>query len=90
MNKNSFNPQDYYRIQGQISDPGIFSGHLDILPESLPELITTIQGIMLHMLWAGRHGITLTRIRKEEANLRTTQGRIAKLIELSEQRETTI
>lgn len=85
MNDISFDPQDYYHIQGQTSDPGIYTEHFDVLPESLPELVKTIQGLMLHMHWAGRHGITLSRVRKEEANLRTTQGRLAKLIELSDQ-----
>ena len=85
MNDNSLNPQDYYRSQGQISDPGIYIEHLDILPKSLPELVKTIQGLMLHMHWAGRHGMTLSKARKEEASLRTVQSRLAKLIDLSDQ-----
>jgi hypothetical protein len=40
---------------------------------------------MLHMHWASRHGVTLSKARKEEASLRTVQGRISKLNELSDQ-----
>jgi len=85
MNENTLDPQTFYRIQGQISDPGQYRKQLDIFPKTLPELVQTIQGLMLHMHWASRYGVTLSKARKEEASLRTIQARILKLNELSEQ-----
>jgi len=79
---NSFNPQLFYSKQGQISDPGSHADQLTVLPESLPELVKAIQGVMLHLHWASRYGITLTKVRKNESNLRTMQARLAKVMRL--------
>jgi len=84
MTNNPLTPQAFYALQGQISDPDPLGVQLDSLPEALPELVNAIQGVMLHMHWAGRYGITLNRVRKEEANLRLIKDRIAKILELSE------
>jgi hypothetical protein len=79
----ALNPQEYYAAQGQISHPGSYASHLDSLPGSLPELVEAIQGLILHVYWAERYGITLNRIRKEETNLRLIKDRLAKLLEMS-------
>ncbi len=80
----ALSPQSYYAAQGQISDPGPYAIQLDSLPEAIPELIKIIQGVMIHLHWADRYGMTLNRVRKEEANLRLVNDRIAKILELSE------
>jgi len=81
--KATLNPQEYFASQGQISNPNPHGTQLDSLPEAIPDLVDAIQGIMLHMHWADRYGITLNRVRKEEANLRLIKDRIAKILELS-------
>jgi len=81
----TLDPQEYYASQGQISDPGSFSSQLDDLPRILPELVRSIQGLMLHIYWAERYGISLNRIRKEETNLRLIKDRLAKVLELTPQ-----
>lgn len=83
METTNFNPLEFYAAQGQISDPGPFGAHFDDLPKELPELVRAIQGLMLHLHWADRYGITLNRIRKEESNLRTVRDRLAKIIALN-------
>jgi len=84
MNATTFNPQEYYASQGQISNPGHFATYLDALPVDVPLIVKAIQGLMLHLLWASRYGITLNRIREEEANLRTISDRLEKILELSD------
>jgi len=79
----SLNPQDFYASHGQISDPAPYEKHLNDLPQALPDLVKAIQGLMLHLHWAERYGITLNRIRKDEANLRTTRNRIAAILNLN-------
>lgn len=37
---------------------------------------------MLHIHWANRYGVTLTKVRQEEANLRTISDRLAKILGL--------
>jgi len=83
MKDTTSNPQDFYITQGQISDPAGFAPELDPLPNDLPSLVRSIQGLMLHLHWASRYGIKLNRIREEEANLRTTHARLAKILELT-------
>ena len=80
----TFNPQEFYLAQGQISDPGPFADELVLLPEDLPTLIVTIQGFMVHLHWAERYGLFLDKTRKEEANIRTLHDRLNKIIELQQ------
>ena len=84
METTNFDPHEFYTKQGQISDPGRYADHFNDLPEELPELVRAIQGLMLHLHWADRYGITLNRIRKEESNLRTVKDRLARIFDLSE------
>ena len=78
---NAFNPQEFYKEQGQISDPGSLAHLLDDLPADIPQLVEAIQGLMLHLHWASQLGINLNRIRREESNLRTIQDRLVKLLD---------
>jgi hypothetical protein len=80
----TFNPQEFYSTQGQISDPGPFADELALLPGDLPALIKTIQGLMVHLHWAERYGLFLDKTRKEEANIRTLHDRLNKIIELQQ------
>jgi hypothetical protein len=84
MDTLNFNAQDFYAQQGQVSNPGEHAQHFDPLPAYLPSIIQAIQGIMLHLHWAKRYGVTLNRAREEEANLRTVRDRLAKIFELQD------
>lgn len=78
----TLDPQEFYITQGQISDPGPYSAELSQLPDNLPGLIETIQGLMVHMHWAERYGLSLGKARKVEANIRTVRDRVKKIFEL--------
>lgn len=84
MDTESFNPLSFYAQQGQISDPGSFATRLADLPHDIHAIVQIIQGLMLHLHWAKRYGITLTRDREEETNLRTVRDRLARIFELQE------
>ena len=77
-----FNPHSFFAQQGQISDPGPHSNRFDDLPTDLSGMIQVIQGVMLHLHWANRYGITLTKVRQEEANLRKVRDRLGKIFDL--------
>lgn len=83
-NPNTLNPQEFYTRQGRISDPGEFATRLAELPADIPEIVKSIQGVMLHLHWAKRYGITLSRVRQNEANLRTVRDRLAKILALQD------
>ena len=78
----TFNPQEFYLAQGQISDPGSYATELAQLPDDLPALISTIQGLMVHLHWAERYGLFLDKARKQEANIRTVRDRLEKILQL--------
>jgi hypothetical protein len=84
MTTQTTSPHEFYVQQGQLSDPGDHAHHLDALPGDLPGIITAIQGVMLHLHWATRYGITLNRTRQAEANLRSVRDRLAKIFELQD------
>lgn len=75
----AFNPQDFYKEQGQISEPGRHAALLGDLPVEIPDLVESIQGLMLHLHWASSLGITLNRIRmkSEEKDLMDRLARLS-------------
>ncbi|MFU8826822.1 MAG: transglutaminase domain-containing protein [Brevefilum sp.] len=84
MHTDTLTPQSFYAQQGQISHPRQHAHRLDGLPRDVSGLIQTVQGVMLHLHWAKRYGISLDRTREAEANLRTVKDRLAKIIQLQD------
>jgi hypothetical protein len=84
MTTQTYSPHDFYALQGQVSDPGELAHQFDALPADLPGITAAIQGVMLHLHWAKRYGVTLNRAREEEANLRTVRDRLARVFELQD------
>jgi hypothetical protein len=84
MNNNTLNAKDFYIEHGQISDPGLYAACFDALPQDLPALVESIQGLMLHLHWAERYGITLNQTRQAESNLRTLEERLQKILNLQD------
>lgn len=81
---NLLNPHAYYAQHGQVSNPGQHAHLFNSLPADISAIVQAIQGVMLHLHWAGRYGITLNRVRQDEANLRTVKDRLAKILELGD------
>ena len=84
METSTFNPQEFYAAQGQISDPGPYASYLDNLAPDLAELVKQVQGLMLHVHWLKNYGVNLNRVRKEEQQIRTTRDRLQKILALYE------
>jgi len=78
----TLNPLVFYAQHGPISDPGSYAGRLDDLPSDISGIIQAIQGVMLHLHWAERYGVTLDPSRQDEANLSTVSDRLAKIFTL--------
>lgn len=84
MDTDTLNPHHFYAQQGQISDPGEHAPLFNELPADIAGIVQAIQGVMLHLHWAKRYGVTLNQVRQEEANLRTVADRLAKALELQD------
>jgi hypothetical protein len=72
----------YYARPGPMTDPGPHAHLWDDLPTDMPSLVKTVQGVMLHIFWAGAYGVELTDERKAEVNLRRVDKQLARMLEL--------
>jgi hypothetical protein len=74
----------YYAQPGPMTAPGPYAPLLDALPTELPALVRALQGVMLHIFWAERYGVTLSDERKAEVNLRRVDRQLARIVELDD------
>lgn len=72
----------FYRTAGPLTEVSRYSDLLKDLPDTVEELVGVIQGLLLHIFWAGRYGEMLSTRRKEEVNIRTAEGKIARILEI--------
>lgn len=70
----------YYLQPGVMTDPGEYTASLRALPEDLPTLVKTVQGLMLHVFWAERYGVQLSEERKSEVQIRPIRRMLNRLL----------
>lgn len=75
--------------QGPVTDPGPHTaavtalvGSVPALAGSVPALVTVVQGLLVHVFWAGRYGLDLTPERQVEVQLRTVCALLDRALEL--------
>lgn len=73
---------NYYSRFGSITDPGDLRSAYEGLPTTMPELCHVVQGLVLHVLWTERYGVTPTEERKLEAGIRHTERLLQQILEL--------
>jgi hypothetical protein len=73
---------NYFSQFGSMTDPGPFADLYADLPDDLPLLVKVVQGLVIHIFWAERYGISLSTARQAEVQLRTMERRIARTLEL--------
>jgi hypothetical protein len=74
----------YYTQPGPMTAPGPYAHLFDGLPTDIPALVKTLQGVMVHIFWAGSYGLELSDERKAEVNLRTVEKQLARILELDD------
>jgi hypothetical protein len=73
---------NFFSQFGRMTDPGPFADLYADLPNDIPSLVKVVQGLMIHVFWAERYGLTLTPERQAEVQLRTVERRLARTLEL--------
>jgi hypothetical protein len=73
---------NYYSQFGRMTDPGPFADLYVDLPTDLPSLVKVVQGLIIHVFWAERYGVTLSADRQAEVQLRTMERRLAQTLKL--------
>ena len=75
-------PQTYYSTPGPMTDPGAMAALLNDLPSDVGELVRVVQGLLIHVFWAGRYGVTLDEARQSEVQIRPLSAKLERIVEL--------
>jgi hypothetical protein len=84
--KNVKNPHqnilEYYKTQGIMTEPGQYAYLYKDLPSDVEKLVEIVQGTMIHIFHAHRHGVKLSEERKKEVQIRKVEKMLERIIEL--------
>lgn len=84
MAQTSDNPLIYYGTPGPMTNPGPYAHRFDDLPTDIAGVVDLVQGVMVHIFWAERYGLSLSDARKDEVQLRWVDRQLARILELSD------
>lgn len=73
---------EYYTTQGIMTNPGKYAYLYKELPSDVEKLVEVVQGVMIHIFHAHRHGIELSEERKKEVQIRKVEEMLERIIEL--------
>ncbi len=83
MSEAALDPLEYYAHPGPMTDPRDQADLFRDLSTAIPALCQVVQGVMLHIFWAERHGVKLSEERKQEVNIRPVAQRLARIREMN-------
>jgi hypothetical protein len=72
----------YFAQYSRMTDPGRSAYLYTDLPADVPSLVKAVQGLIVHVFWTERYGLSLSEERKAEVQLRTVERRLARTFEL--------
>jgi hypothetical protein len=72
----------YFAQYGKITHPGPYANLYAELPSEVPALVQVVQGLLVHVFWGERYGLSLSEERKAEVQLRNMERRLARTLEL--------
>ncbi len=70
---------DLYASHGPITDPKEYGHLFDDAPETIQELVEVVQGLMLHIFWAERYGVTPNEQQREHVQARTMHSILGRI-----------
>jgi len=86
MADSTLDPLEYYAQPGLMTDPKEYAPLFKGLPADTlcASLCQVVQGLMVHIFWAERHGLKLSDERKQEVELRWVTRMLARIRELDD------
>lgn len=78
----AFEQLDYYQLTAPMTDPGDYSSLFTSLPQDLPGLCSSIQSLLIHIYWAERYGLQLSKERQQEVQIRPVKRKLERILEL--------
>ena len=73
-----------YSKHGVMTDPGVNRQLLDDLPREIGPLCRALQGLLVHVFWAQRYGLSPAEVREDEVQIRPFSGKLARILELDD------
>ncbi len=73
-----------YSKHGVMTDPGVNRQLLDDLPREIGPLCRALQGLLVHVFWAQRYGLSPAEVREDEVQIRPFGGKLARILELDD------
>jgi len=89
MSESTGDALEYYARPGPMTDPGEQGDLLGGLPTQVGALCEIVQGILLHIFWAERYGVTLSEEREQEVQIRSVAHMLARIRQLDDRPLTT-
>jgi hypothetical protein len=77
-------PREYYSRQGPLTDPRDEAAQFDGLPHDAAQLRDAVQGLIVHVFWAQRYGLSVPESRMGELQLRSIPEKLRRLRELDD------
>ncbi len=75
------NALSWYARPGAITDAGAFGPALVGLPDDVPSLVRVVQGLLVHVHWAGRYGLRLPPEREAEVGIRDVASKLERILQ---------
>jgi len=73
---------EFYATPGPMTEPGAMAPLLSDLPRDVGALVRVVQGLLLHVFWAGRYGVDLDEARQSEVQIRPLAAKLDRIVEL--------
>jgi hypothetical protein len=74
----------YYASPGPMTDPKDYGTLFAGLPSGVAALADVVQGLLLHIHWAERYGVTLSEERQQEVQIRPADQKLARILDLDD------
>jgi hypothetical protein len=82
MEKKAHPVLDYYVQHSRITDPGKYVHLFDDVPSGIPDLVKTVQGLVVSLQWEDAYGLDTPRERHKEIYLRTVPEMLRCILEM--------
>ena len=73
---------DFYKNTGPLTEITVHASDCEALPVNIPALCKIIQSTTIHIYWAERMGCPLNEFRQAEVQIRSTEKKLEKILEL--------
>ena len=75
---------EYYAVLDMMTNPAEYAPLFDALPDDIPTIVEAVQGLMIHVYWAERYGMSKEELRGDETYIRRVDRMLARILEMDD------